>query len=127
MPPRYSRFAVSVAVACAAIISSCRSFTEPDSGINAEPRVEGVLITNRTSAPITYMVYDPTSPEMALVDPCYDRCPTIGAGDQGLVPWTSVLGYDQRQRRYTVSWHQLGPAPQVGELAVFVPLFVPLP
>jgi hypothetical protein len=127
MPPRYPRLALSAALACAAVTSSCRTFTEPDSRIAAEPRAEGVLITNRTSAPITYMVYDPASPQMALIDPCYDRCPTIGAGDQGLVPWTSVLGYDQKQRRYTLTWHQIGPAPEVGELPVYVPLFVPLP
>jgi hypothetical protein len=96
--------------------------------VAAEPRTEGVLVTNRTAQPITYLAYDSDFLARADIAPCYDRCPTIGAGDQALIPWISVLGYSSTLRSYQLSWsQQIVQSPQSGTVPIHVPVTIHLP
>ena len=130
LSPR-SRLALSLALSLALpfVAASCTTSTEPNGQVQVEVRTDGLLVTNQTGRAITYSAYNPEALMLyaKLVDPCYDRCPTIGAGDQGLVAWTEVAGYDKSHRTYVLSWSQTGAMPNAGQVDVIVPDGIALP
>jgi hypothetical protein len=96
--------------------------------VAVEPRTDGVLVTNRTAQPITYLAFDSGYLASANMAPCYDRCPIIGAGDQTLIPWSGVLGYTSTLRSYQLSWsQQTSPSHQSGTVPIHVPANIVLP
>ena len=128
MPRPHSRLLLSVALACAVLVSACRTFTDPNSQVVAEPRTDGVLVTNRTAQSITYLAFDPNFLASANIVPCYDRCPIVGAGDQTLIPWSSVLGYTSTLRSYQLNWNQVTALMhQSGTVPIQVPANIVLP
>lgn len=65
----------------------------------------GVRLTNRGDQAIWYALFESDLASRSLFTPTVDpRGPTVAAGADTLVPWTTATGYRAGARRYVVYW-----------------------
>jgi hypothetical protein len=75
--------------------------------VSVTPTSDGLVVVNQTERPIYLMAVN--AELLALLDwaPCFGGtgCPALPAGQQRLIPWSSVFGYTSAStKQYTVIW-----------------------
>jgi hypothetical protein len=87
------------------------SYETPVPGIQAgyvsvTPTSDGLVVFNQTERPIYFVAIN--AEMLALWDwaPCTAGagCPALAQGQQRLLPWSSVMGYDPSTKQFSLSW-----------------------
>jgi hypothetical protein len=74
--------------------------------VSVTPTSDGLVVVNQTERPIYFVAIN--AEMLALWDwaPCTggSGCPALAQGQQRLLPWSSVLGYDPSTKQFSLSW-----------------------